>query len=62
MQELGFVDFFFNGDDRFVRTLKVLNDFAYAAAVNLLENISPVSWKNIILYGDILNRNKVVVK
>lgn len=34
VQELGFVDFFFNGDDRFVRTLKVLNDFAYAAAVS----------------------------
>lgn len=31
--------------------------------LNLLENISPVSWKNIILYGDYtLNRNKVVVK
>ena len=28
--------------------------------IDLLSNISPVSWKNIILYGDyILNRNKV---
>jgi len=29
--------------------------------LELLSNISPVSWKNIILYGDyILNRNTVV--
>ena len=30
--------------------------------LDLLSNISPVSWENIILYGDyILNRNKVVL-
>lgn len=29
--------------------------------LNLISHISPVSWENIILYGDyILNRNKVV--
>ena len=28
--------------------------------VELLRNISPVSWENVILYGDyVLNRNKV---
>ena len=29
--------------------------------LSLLSNISPISWKNIILYGDYtLNRNKVI--
>jgi len=30
--------------------------------LNLLSHISPVSWENIILYGDyLLNRNKVAL-
>ena len=43
---------------------RVIQTHILPAPINLdlLSNISPVSWENIILYGDyILNRNKVVL-
>ena len=43
---------------------RVIEKYALLEYINLglLRNISPVSWENIILYGDyILNRNKVIL-